>query len=296
MGHPLRLRFEALEPEGRVLVLEMFIELPSTLTVYYLDTCVWSKIATSEELHNAFSKYFGSNNRIAVLSYFTLFELSRAPQRVRDAHDHLWFENRHLIWIPLFNDQLIESELREYPNMCSVLWLPVSALTDTNSQSLLKALMRRDDFIKSRDEHLQFGYDEFMNLEQLKKNFSPPNGPEYTSEDAELFAWANVISYLTRHFRVFLKPFRGHLQEFKADRLPSIYMRSLYVFYKYYLHGQSPNRSDFLDYAQVAYAPYSDVYVTERNALNVLARIKKSGAALAKTQLIHLSDFTKQLV
>lgn len=275
--------------------MDAFIELPSNTSVYYLDTCVWGTVVKSDELKANLTTYFRSNDYVAALSYFTLFELSRAPQTFSD-HDPLFYELRYNIWIPCLYDQVIESELKSYPNKWKMHWLPVSLLIDEDSPNLLDRLARDSWFTESRDNHLQFGLDSFMSLEQLKENFPPENGEEYTPEDAEFFAWCNAVDYLGRHFIEFLRPFKNDASNFKADRLLSLHIRSLFLFYKYYVHGQSPGTSDFLDFAHVSYAPYCNAYFTERNACNVLKRIKNSGVMLSDTRVLHISDFSEELM
>lgn len=61
------------------------------------------------------------------------------------------------------------------------------------------------------------------------------------------------------------------------------------------LHRQSPNESDFLDFAQISYAPYCDVFVTERNASDVLRRIKNGGLMLGDTDILYVSEFVNQM-
>jgi len=274
--------------------MDAFIELPSSKRVYYLDTCVWGTLIKSDVTKANFISYFQSNDYVAALSYFTLFEVSRAPKTFDD-YDPLLFDMKYNVWIPCLYDQVIESELKSYPNRWKMRWLPVSMLVDESSPSLLSKLASDPRFTKSRDEHYQFGLDHFMGLEQFKENYPPQNGEDYTPDDAEFFAWCNAVDYLGRHFIEFLRPFKDDASSLKADRLLSLHIRSLFLFYKYYIHGQSPGESDFLDFAHVSYAPYCGVYVTERNTCNVLRRIKNSGVMLSSTRVLHISDFLEEI-
>jgi len=280
---------------NEISLMDAFIELPSDICICYLDTCVWGTVARSDELKANFVTYFRSNGCVAALSYFALFELSRAPRAFND-YDSLFYEMRNNIWILCLYDQVIESELNNYPGKWKMRWLPISRLVDEDNLDLLAKLASNSCFVESRDRHLQFGLDRFMSLEQFKQNFPPENGEEYTPDDAEFFAWCNAVDYLGRHFINFLASFKNDASNFKADRLISLYIRSLFLFYKYYVHDQAPGTSDFLDFAHVSYAPYCNVYVTERNACNVLRRIKNSGAMLSDTRVLHISDFSNELV
>jgi hypothetical protein len=271
-----------------------FIELPSSVKTHYLDTCVWSEIVNSKKLKKSFAAYLRSDKYVAGLSYFTLFELSRAPHDFGD-YDRLFFDIRQNVWLPLLLDQVTDLEIENYPSMWRMRWLPSLVFFDKNNSSFLETLANDDRFIKSREEHRQFGHDHFMSLEQFKENYPPGNGESYTPDDVGLFAWGNAMDYLSRHFPAFLRPFLNGTSSFEAELLPTVYMRSLLLFYKYYIHDQSPIESDFMDFAHVSYAPYCDVYVTEKNVCNVLRHIKKSGAALSNTRIVHITDFLKEL-
>ena len=92
-------------------------------------------------------------------------------------------------------------------------------------------------------------------------------------EDANAFAWGTAMDYLGRHFPRFLRAHWDYIRDRGFDSLDSLLSlraRSLFVFFKYYLHRQAPGRSDFFDFLHVSYAPYCDVFVTERNVCNVL--------------------------
>jgi len=274
--------------------MDSFIEIPSSARTYYLDTCVWGALIKSDAAKAKFISYFKSNDRVAALSYFTLFELSRAP-KVFAGCDPLFLQMRYNVWIPCLYDQVVESELKSYPDTWKMRWLPVSMLVDESNPNLLSKLASDPGFTKSRDDHYQFGLDHFMSLEQLKENFPSQSGESYTPADADFFAWCNTVDYLGRHFIWFLGPFRDEASRLEVDSLLSLRIRSLFLFYKYYIHGQSPGKSDFMDFAHVSYAPYCDAFVTERNACNVLNRIKNSRLMLSNTQILHISDFLEEI-
>ena len=53
--------------------------------------------------------------------------------------------------------------------------------------------------------------------------------------------------------------------------------------------------SDLFDFALMSYVPYCDVFVTEKNAKNVLNRIKNNGFMLEGVEIVHITDFLSQL-
>lgn len=278
-------------------LMDAFCELPPSAKVHYLDTCVWGTLIKSDVAKASFVSHFQSNDYVAALSYFTLFELSRAPKTFDDC-DPLLFDMKYKVWIPCLYDQVIESELKSYPNAWRMRWQQLSMVVDEGSPGFLSKLAIDPHFAKSRDEHLQFGLDRFMSLEELKENFPPLHGDECKVDDASAFAWGNAMDYLGRHFPHFLRSHREYIRRGEFESLASLFslrIRSLFLFFKYYLHGQSPGPSDFLDFAHVSYAPYCSVFVTERNACNVLNRIKNNGLMLADTEILHISDFMEQI-
>jgi len=274
-----------------------FVELPLQTRIYYLDTCVWSDLTESDVAQAGSLSYFQSSGRAVALSHFSLLELSRAS-KIFPGSDSLFSRLRQQIYIPFLYDQVIESELKSFPKTWRMRWFPLSLLIDESNPRVLQALANNPHFVKSREELYQFGLDHFMSLEQLKENFIPLHGDEYTVEDASYFAWGAMVDYLERHFPNFLKSNRRFIRKRGVDSLDSLLflrIRFLFLFFKYYLHGQSPRISDFLDLAHVSYAPYCSVFVTERNVCNVLNRIKSNGLMLSDTEILHVSDFLAKM-
>jgi hypothetical protein len=267
---------------------------------YYLDTCAWSDVLESEAAHDGFVSFFRSRDRVAAASIYCLFELSyRAPEKIA-GQDSLFFNMRRHIYVPSFNDQLVEGELESFPNTWEMCWLPLSVLLNENTPSLLQVLSSKPEFINIRDGHVQFGLENYPKVEEFKVNFPPIYADEYTVDDANPYSWAATLDWLSRHFPEFLQ---AHGKVIKKgdfatlDSILSVRASNLFIFFKYYLQGQSPLRkkSDFFDFLHTRYAPYCDVFVTERDACNVLRRIKHNGLILPKTRILHLSDFLAEM-
>jgi len=269
---------------------DAFIELPSGIRTYFLDTCVWGAIVESEAIGDNFISYFVSNNHLAGLTSYTLFELSRA-ERLLPKLDSLFLRARYNIWLALLYDQLFDNELASYPSQPKTRWMPLSMITDDENPNVMSKFANDPRFVQKRDEHLQFGYSEFMSLEKFKENYPPDEDGHYSPSQALDFAWCNAVDFLGRYFPGFLSKFRDDASSFDSSKISSIQMRSLLLFYKYYIYGQVPDRSDFMDFAHVSYAPYVDVYVTERNVLNALRHIKSNNLMLSDTELFHVSEF-----
>jgi hypothetical protein len=271
-----------------------FIKIPESIITYFLDTCVWSELVQSEKARCGFQAYFETENLLAGLSIFTIFELSRAGKLKHDL-DRLFYSMRTNVWIPLLYDELFRLELDNYPAKVSMLWMPLSLITDEDNPEVLTKLANDSRFTSKRDEYLEFGDTEFMTLEKFKNNFSPSENGTYTTEQAQFFAWCNTVDFLGRQFRDFLIPFKDNAPSLDTSKLASIHMRGLFLFYKYYIHGQSPTRSDFMDFAHISYAPYVNYYVTEKNVANVLKHIQTSGNMISDTKPILVSEFISNM-
>ena len=263
--------------------------------IYFLDTNVWSSLASSTKALNAFLPWLQKNNAIAALSMFTVFELSRAENMLKD-FDRLLNNSAQRIYIPLLYDELSSLEMHSYPNEVELLWSPLTSFSNRDEIKFVSTISKDPRFVSKRQEFLEFGYTKFMNLEGLKSNFPlEDNDGKFSVENAESFAWANTLSYLLHYFPEYLLLFKGRLHVFDTSKLKSIYIRSLFLYFKYYVHEQSPNKSDFMDFAHVSYLPYVDTYVTERNALNTLSHIKASYDGILKCDLLHVRAFVNEI-
>lgn len=262
---------------------------------YFLDTNVWSSLASSPNCLNNFLPWLKTNNAIAALSSFTMFELSRVSQ-LHQTIDNLLTAAASRIYIPLFYDELSDLEMLNYPNDVELLWCPITNFVENSNAIFLSTISKDPRFVNKRQEFLDFGYTKFMNLEAFKKNFplEDENG-KYSEDNAELFAWATTLDFLLRYFPNVLLPFKGNLKAFDTSKLKSLYLRGQFLYFKYYVHGQSPDKSDFMDFAHTCYLPYVDAYVTERNVLNVLSHMKSAGKKLPKCELLHVRSFVEDV-
>lgn len=273
----------------------MFNNIPDFITTYYLDTCVWGEIIRSEKLKEKFKNKFIGSNYLIALSQYTILEITRAKKFINPL-DSLLYQLRCNVWMPSLYDQVIEMEIERYPNNYNLQWMPLSIITDEDNKNIMNKFAKDQIIINTREEYMKYSCESFMCLEVFKKNFPPKNRSiGYTQDEAELFAFGNSIEYLGRHFRSFLETFKHNISRYKPYKIKSLYIRSLVLFYKYYIHGQSPNKSDFLDFAHVSYSPYVDFYITEKNMANVLKRIKKENEILKNTEVVTISDFLNTL-
>jgi hypothetical protein len=270
--------------------LKGFIEIPDEITTYLLDTCVWGELVKSDQVTKSFISYFEENNFLAGVNVFSLFELSRAESIVEKI-DSLFLDAHYNIWIPLLLDELFDQEIKGYPDPPPMRWMPMSMIADDDQPNVMSKFTNDRRFIKKRDEYLKFGDNEFMDLEKFKENFPIDESGHHTSQQAQEFCILNALDFLRRYFPEFIAPFREEPSSFESSKLLTLHMRSILLFYKYYIHNQSPNKSDFMDFAIVSYVPYVDYFVTEKNVMNTLMHARIDGLMPSETQFIHVNDF-----
>jgi len=265
------------------------------IKVYYLDTCVWSEIASIDKSFNKFNAFFENENLVACLSTFALSELSK-PTNLKNERSIFFEETKANISVPLPYDFVIESEVKNFPNDWKMQWIPLAKLFSSSSQITFDSVQGLLE--EKRSKFLQFANNRFLKLDEYKTNFPPLHGDDYTIEDSSAFAWAVSLDFLSREFPFFLKSQIGFIRNNSREilkSLKSLWLRCELIFFKYYLHGQDPKISDFIDYAHACYAPYCNVFVTEKNLSNVLKHIKRHDDILSNTTIIHVSDFLKQI-
>ena len=267
-----------------------FIELPKGNQTWFIDTCIWSEIISSDEVTEDFITYFHKNNLLAGLTSHTLFELSRAGHLLQK-YDNLFEKLQDSVWLAMPYDDLFDLELQNYPSQPNIKWFPITRLflEGNRVSSVIEQLIKKPLFVRSRQDAINFGNEEFMSLNQFKENFHPVDGLKYTTEQANTFAQLNAISYFLKHETLFLK--RVGVRNFLPEGISSLYARSLFLFFKYYIHGQTPGKSDFIDYVHISYLPYVNVYATEINASNVIRHIQSIGLNFAEKNILNMSQF-----
>lgn len=185
---------------------QFFIEAPSKNKTWFLDTCVWTEIISSQKNIQQFSNLFKKNNYLAGLTIYTLFELSRATALVSKL-DELFCTNSHFIWLAIPYDKLMQAEQNIYPNKPKMKWMPLSYVVDNDLvvNEFLTRLSNNPIFKKSLRDHLEFGDKKFMQLEGLKDNFPKSDDGKFTPEQAHDFALISGIQYFLRNDPSFIK-------------------------------------------------------------------------------------------
>ncbi len=85
---------------------------------------MWAEFEKAEILHSDILDYFQKENRKACLSSYALFELSKAPHKIK-YRDQLFYTAKNVICIPSLYDQVIEAEINCHPRKWRMQWLPL---------------------------------------------------------------------------------------------------------------------------------------------------------------------------
>lgn len=273
---------------------QAFIYIPDSIETYLFDTNVWGELAQDSTLQDEFLAHNKADNYLAGLTVYSLFELSRA-ENLLDKLDAFFLRARHHIWLASLYNELQDEELVDYPKSPRIQWMTISNLTDDSQPNLISKFSKDKTFTTTRDDHLRFGLSRFMSLEQFKQNYPPSPSGKYSADQALDFGQKNAVDFLRRIAPSFLKRLRNDGVQFNSKLLLSIQIRSLFAFYKYYIYGQVPGASDFMDFAAISFTPFVDNYVTEKNVMNALKHIKSNQLGLPNTEIVHINDFVSDL-
>ena len=124
-------------------------------------------------------------------------------------------------------------------------------------------------------------------------NFPPSPSGEYTEEQAADFAWKRTEQVLKTTNPEFLRQLRKSGSDLKTDSLLSLSIEAYVIFYKYYLHHKTPQRSDFGDLFHLSTLPYCNLAILERDLSNVLNHIKKNNRDILDRLTVTNVDFFK---
>lgn len=126
---------------------------------------------------------------------------------------------------------------------------------------------------------------------ELKDNFRPTPTGKYTRQQADVFAQRLVKQWHDSSHPDFAISLETRSEQCQPQVFLSVRLFAHVVFYKYYLGQRVPKRtSDFGDLAHLAYIPYCELAVMERDMCNVLNQIKRHQDVL-KSTVVRNIDF-----
>lgn len=264
---------------------------PSFSRFVYCDTNILSHVAKHRELWSPLSQYLLQHDlTLAVGSQVA--ELTDAL-RLHEALAILLTAVPSAIikqW-----DVILEEEVRAHPEQRNetLLSYPLNALLlQEGGPQQLEAFLSSDGLREARSGQLALAAQLAGRHHELKSNFPPSAGGEYTREQASAFAWTQTIQWLAKNHRTFLEQFQSNVAGFNDKTFKSVRLFGLVIFYKYYLGRRDPRRmSDFGDLAHLFAIPYCAVAIMERDLANVLQQIRRHDSVLGSTRISDIGFF-----
>ncbi len=192
-------------------------------------------------------------------------------------------------------DMVLDEEVRAHPQKRteSLLSYPLNALLlEPNGVQKLQGFLSSKELGVARQSQLYHAQQEAKCHIELKSNFPPSKSGNYSREQADEFAWMQVMQWLGDTHRDFLESFQNKIESFHPEVFLSIRLFAHVIFYKYYLGRREPNKtSDFCGLGHVFVIPYCELAIMERDLCNVLNQIKNHQDTLDATVVRDIDFF-----
>jgi hypothetical protein len=261
----------------------------------YFDTNILSHLAKNEELWTKLHEFLSQNDLTLAVSV-QVAELSDA----KNLHQSL---TKMFVSVPSALvkswDVILDEEVKAHPEKRTetLLTYPLNAMIfDPNGIQKIQDFLSSNDLSNARRDQLDHARQYARRHADLKDNYPPSKTGKYTREQADEFAWIQVMQWLVDTHRDFLVSFQNNLENFHSEIFLSIRLFAHVIFYKYYLGRREPKKiSDFGDLSHLHILPYCELAIMERDLCNVLNQIKRHQDTLAST-VIRDIDFLKDWV
>lgn len=192
-------------------------------------------------------------------------------------------------------DTVLAEEVAAHPGRRtdSLLLYPLNALLgEKNGPETLRQYLSSPSLQHARRGQRELADQSLHQHAELKSNFPPAQGEKYTRAQANRFAWMQVVQWLAEAHTSFLKQFEADIQSLQVRSFPSVRLFGREMFFKFYLGGREPSRTDFGDMAHLFALPYCNLVIMERDLASTLRQIKRHDEVLCTTD-IHDIDFFK---
>jgi len=259
----------------------------------YLDTCIYSHLAKNTQLWNDLRAFLFANDLCLAVSSGNLAELADAKGLHRTLADLLLLMPSAMIkpW-----DDILDEEVAAHPERraASLFFHPFNQLLlEKDGRQTLLGLFGAKDLSKARRDQLRDARRVLPLHRKLKPNFPPSKSGKYTRQQAGEFAAGIVMQWLAGTHYEFLASFKERVQDLHTEVFLSVRLLALVNFYKYYLGRREPAKlSDFGDEFHLAYIPYCELAIMERDLCNVLNQIGRHQDVLDST-IVRNIEFLK---
>lgn len=258
----------------------------------YLDTNILSHLAKNRHLWSKLFDFLKESGLTLGISSAQIAELSDA----KSLHQSLV---ALFISVPSAAlktwDIILAEEVKTHPQRRTetMLLYPLNALLlESNGLQKLEDLLSSRNLRKARQDQLWHAQQSAERHAKLKSNFPPSKTGKYTREQADEFAWIQVMQWLAEDHRDFLAGFQNNIKDFHPEVFLSIRLFAHVIFYKYYLGQREPKRlSDFGDLFHLCSLPYCELAIMERDLCNVLNQIKRNHDTLTTTVVRDIDFF-----
>jgi hypothetical protein len=259
----------------------------------YFDTNIISDLVKSKHLWRPLFDFLEKNDLTLGLSGAQVVELSD----VKKLHEDLvaLFLGVPCALLKPWN-MVLDEEVKAHPHERkeSLLLYPLNAmLLEPKGVEKLQDLLSSRELCAARSDQLNDAGKMAQSHAQLKDNFPLSNTGKYTRNQADEFAWMEVMQWLACTHHEFLVTFQNNIESFHPEVFLSIRLLAHVIFYKYYLGQREPKKlSDFGDLAHLASIPYCELAVMERDLCNILNQIKRNHDTLKYTVVRNI-EFLK---
>lgn len=258
----------------------------------YFDTNIISHLANNKHLWPKLFEFITQNGLTLGVGSAQVAELSDA----KSLHQTL---AEMFVIVPSAtlktSDVVLDEEVKAHPQKrtASLLDYPLNVLLlEPNGVQKLQDFLSSKDLSGARKGQLYHARQLAKRHAELKGNFPPSKTGDYSREQADEFAWMQVMQWLGNTHRDFLAGFQSKIGNFHLAVFLSIRLFAHVIFYKYYLGRREPNKiSDFGDLAHLFVIPYCELAIMERDLCNVLNQIKRNQDTLASTVVRDIDFF-----
>ena len=193
-------------------------------------------------------------------------------------------------------DVILDEEVKAHPHKRteSLLTYPLNAIIfEQGGIQKLQSFLSSKGLSDARKGQVDHARQYAKRHTDLKGNYPPSKTGKYTREQADEFAWIQVMQWLEDTHRDFLASFQNKIEKFRPEVFLSVRLFAHVIFYKYYLGRREPNKmSDFGDLSHLFIIPYCELAIMERDLSNVLNQIKRHQDILATTVVRDIDFFT----
>lgn len=258
----------------------------------YFDTNILSHLAKNRQLWPKLFDFLKESDLSLGISSAQIAELSDA----KNLHQSLTGLFMSVPSAALKTwDVILSEEVKSHPQKRTetLLLYPLNTLLlESNEPKKFEEFFSSISLHKARKGQLWQAQQIAERHTRLKNNFPPSKTGKYIREQADEFAWMQVMQWLAENHRDFLVGFKNNIKDFHPEVFLSIRLYAYVIFYKYYLGQREPKKlSDFGDLFHLFSLPYCEIAVMERDLCNVLNQIKRNHESLTKTVIRDIDFF-----